>query len=133
MYCQACGARAATKYVALYQNIGALILRFSKSMQGNLCKSCISRYFWEFTTINLLLGWWGIISFIINPFLIINNVIYYLSSLSMASADAPYREEEIEDVLPTSGRDYDEDSCYLCGRQLQRDERRARVCKGCQA
>jgi hypothetical protein len=133
MYCQACGANAATKYVAIHQNIGALIMRFSRSVQGNLCKSCVSKYFWEYTTINLFLGWWGIISFILNPFLIINNIYYYLSSLSMPAADESYRGGEQEEIYTARLADDDDDRCYICGKQLQRDERKARVCSGCRA
>jgi hypothetical protein len=91
MYCEACGRKAPTKYVAFYQNIGALILRFHKSMEGELCKPCINKYFWEFTLVNLTLGWWGIISFIITPFFIINNVVRYLGCLGMPSGEEEYR------------------------------------------
>jgi hypothetical protein len=85
MYCQACGRRAPTKYVEFYQNIGALIIRFGKSIKGDLCKTCINKYFWEYTLICLLLGWWGIISFILNWFFLINNIGRYLGTLGMAS------------------------------------------------
>lgn len=87
MQCQACGARAETRYVEFHQNIGALIMRFSKSVRGDLCKSCIHRYFWELTSINLFLGWWGIISFFVNIAFIINNVVRYLSCLTMAPVE----------------------------------------------
>jgi hypothetical protein len=85
--CQACGVRAETRYVEFYQNIGAIIIRFSKCVRGDLCKSCIHRYFWEVTSINLMLGWWGIISFFLNIGFIINNVVRYLSCLNMAPVD----------------------------------------------
>ncbi len=83
--CQSCWTQAPTKYVEFYQNIGVIIMRFHKSIKGNLCKSCINKYFWEFTAINALLGWWGVISFIVTPFFILNNVIRYLGSLGMES------------------------------------------------
>jgi hypothetical protein len=83
MICQVCGVEAPTRYVAFYQNIGALVMRFSKSIEGNLCKSCIHKYFWEFTTINFFLGWWGMISIVVTPFFIINNVGRYLFCLGM--------------------------------------------------
>src|SRR5262249_52307306 len=83
MICQACGVEAPTKYVAFYQNIGALILRFSKSAQGELCKSCIQKYFWQFTLTNLVLGWWGVISFFVTPFFLLNNIVRYLLCLGM--------------------------------------------------
>lgn len=74
MICRACGVEAPTKYVAFYQNIGALVMRFSRSVEGSMCKSCIHSTFWQFTLTTLLLGWWGVISFIVTPFFILNNV-----------------------------------------------------------
>jgi hypothetical protein len=88
MYCQSCGAHAPVKRVEFYQNIGAVILRFHKSVKGFLCKSCIHKKFWEFTLMSLFLGWWGVISCIVNPFFILNNVIRYIGCLSMPSAPA---------------------------------------------
>src|SRR5262249_16346935 len=67
MACQVCWAQLPTKYVEFYQNIGAIVLRFSKSIKGELCKGCIDKHFWEFTLITLALGWWGGISFFLTP------------------------------------------------------------------
>jgi hypothetical protein len=134
MYCQACGSQAPTKHVAFYQNIGLLILRLSKSIDGELCKPCVHKYFWEFTTINLLLGWWGIISFILTPFFILNNVVYYVSCLGMPSPGAAVRGGEAATAAPVerrSARGDGKDECYLCGRPLQRHEVQARVCDIC--
>ena len=83
MICQACGVEAPTKHVAFYQNIGALIMRFSKHFEGDLCKSCIHKYFWRFTLTNAFLGWWGMISFIVTPFFILNNVGRYVFCLGV--------------------------------------------------
>ena len=83
MICESCGIEAPTKYVLFYQNIGALLMRFTKRIDGNLCKSCIHKYFWEFTLITLILGWWGVISFLTTLFFIPNNIIRYLLSLSL--------------------------------------------------
>jgi hypothetical protein len=83
MICQSCGIEAPTKYVAFYQNIGVVLMRFHKSIEGKLCKNCIHRYFWQFTTTNVFLGWWGTISFIITPFLILNNLVRYSGCVFM--------------------------------------------------
>lgn len=83
MMCQCCGVEAETKYVAFYQNIGMLIMRQSRSIEGELCKSCINEHFWRFTAINVTLGWWGMISMIVTPFFILNNVGRYLFCLGM--------------------------------------------------
>lgn len=99
MFCQNCGIEAPTKQVAFYSNIGALVVRFSKSIKGELCKNCINQFFWKYTLTNLFLGWWGVISLIMNPFLIINNVYRYLTSLSLepvpAGAVPPVLTEEV--------------------------------------
>ncbi len=84
--CEACLRPAPTKQVEFYQNIGALVMRFHKTLKGNLCRQCIDRYFWEYTLYTLFLGWWGVISFIVTPFFLLNNVIRYLGSRSLEPA-----------------------------------------------
>lgn len=83
MICHLCGVEAPTKYVSFHQNIGALVMRFSKTAEGNLCKSCIHSTFWQFTLINVTLGWWGLISIILTPIFIANNTVRYLLCLGM--------------------------------------------------
>jgi hypothetical protein len=105
MICQLCGVQAATRHVVFYQNIGALIMRFHKSIEGELCKTCIHEQFWMFTLVNVTLGWWGIISLIVTPFFIINNVARYLMCLSMppAGANTPavdLTDEAIQKIQP---------------------------------
>lgn len=97
MICQNCGIEAPTKYVAFYQNIGALVVRFSKSIEGELCKSCIHRYFWSFTGINCTLGWWGYISLVVTPFFILNNTFRYLTCLSMPPVPPDATEPQLTD------------------------------------
>ena len=83
---------APTKHVVFFQNIGLIVVRFPKSIQGELCKSCIHRYFWEFTAISFFFGWWGMISFLINPFFIVNNVVRYGFCLGMKPVRRDVRE-----------------------------------------
>ena len=85
MICQECGVEAETKYVSFHQNIGALFVRFSESVEGRLCKRCIHKRFWGMTMTTLFAGWWGIISFIVTPFFLLNNVGRYLFCLGMPS------------------------------------------------
>jgi hypothetical protein len=103
MICQNCGVEAPTKYVEFYHNIGALVMRFWGCIKGNLCKSCIHRHFWKFTAINLFLGWWGVISFIVTPFFILNNTFRYLTCLFMPGvplgATAPELTEAVVEKL----------------------------------
>jgi hypothetical protein len=82
-FCENCLSQSPTRYVELYQNIGMLIMRQHRSVKGNLCRACISKYFWQFTTTTLFLGWWGAISFFVTLFILPNNLIRYLSSLGL--------------------------------------------------
>ncbi len=96
MICQACGVEATTKYVSFYQNIGMLVMRTSGSpMSGNLCKSCIHSYFWKLTATTFFLGWWGVHSFIITPFLLLNNIIRYVFCLGMEPVPRGARPPEL--------------------------------------
>lgn len=83
MICQCCGVEAPTKYVAFHQNIGVLVMRFSKSVEGDLCKSCIHSNFWSLTGTTAVLGWWGMISLIVTPFFLLNNIGRYAFCLNM--------------------------------------------------
>ena len=74
---------APTMHVSLHRHIGALVLRFHKSLKGFLCKQCISKKFWEYTPVTLVLGWWGLISLFITPYVLINNTVALVKSRSM--------------------------------------------------
>ena len=86
IFCQGCGNEAPTRYVEFHQNIGALVMRFHKSVRGNLCKSCIHKRFWEFTLMNCVVGWWGLISLVVTPIFIVNNLGRYIMCLGMPPA-----------------------------------------------
>jgi len=81
--CQACGSQAPTRYVEFHQNIGALVVRFRRSIKGELCKGCIHSNFWSMTMTTLCVGWLGTISIIIAPIMIINNVVRYVPCLGL--------------------------------------------------
>lgn len=82
-HCESCGLPTETKFVEFYENVGALILRYHRSIKGNFCKPCIDHFFWNLTGKTMLLGWWGIISFIITPFILLNNLFRYIFTLGM--------------------------------------------------
>ncbi len=75
--CAICLEEAPTVYVVLSQNIGALFARFHRRVEGELCKNCITRIFGRFTGITLLLGWWGFISAVITPIILVRNTGYF--------------------------------------------------------
>ena len=81
--CQACGKQAPTRYVEFHQNIGALVMRFRRSIKGELCKGCIHSNFWSMTMTTLCIGWLGTISIIIAPFMVINNIVRYASCIGL--------------------------------------------------
>ncbi|MCA9043818.1 MAG: hypothetical protein KDA69_05825 [Planctomycetaceae bacterium] len=103
MICQDCGIEAPTKYVAFYQNIGVLVMRFTKTVEGNLCKSCIHKNFWSMTLITLCIGWLGMISLVLAPFFVLNNLFRYLGCLSLEAvppdAATPRLTEEAADRI----------------------------------
>ena len=100
MRCQTCGCDAPTKYVNFHQNIGAVVMRFRKEVKGELCKNCIHSYFWKFTLTTLAVGWLGMISMILAPLFIINNIFYYLTALSLKST-AVNRSPQVQSDHPT--------------------------------
>jgi hypothetical protein len=79
--CEACGLVKQTKYISLGRNVGMIFVRQTMWKQGYLCKNCINSYFWRFTIISLFFGWWGIISFFYNFYVLLNNILQYLSSI----------------------------------------------------
>jgi hypothetical protein len=81
--CENCGIPAETRYVEFYENVGLLVIRKQRSAKGNLCKPCIDFYFWKLTGRTMLLGWWGVISFIVTPFILLNNLLRFMFTLSM--------------------------------------------------
>src|SRR5689334_16911368 len=93
MNCQLCGADAPTKYVTFMQNIGVIVMRFHSTTRGHLCRRCIDSTFWTKTLITLFAGWWGIISVIFTPIILVTNVVNYLGALSLpriATQPAPF-------------------------------------------
>lgn len=92
MVCQGCGAHADTRQVEFRQNIGMLFMRKYRKVQGNLCRACINRYFFELTGVPLVLGWWGTISFFVTWWALATNLINYAQSFGMdtSSYGAPH-------------------------------------------
>jgi len=94
--CQGCGVEAPTRYAEYHQNIGALVVRFGKSYKGQLCKRCMHKYFWQTSLTTLFLGPWGMISLIVTPFFLINNVARYLAALPMPAVPPGARVPQLD-------------------------------------
>jgi len=127
MRCNACGKHAPTKYVEFYQNIGAFVMRFSKQIKGNLCKPCINKHFAQMTLTTAAVGWFGLISMILTPIFIINNIARFCSTIGMKSE--PDAESDAETQLsahPTLSLTPD----ALAKLQPYREELRTRLANG---
>jgi hypothetical protein len=81
--CQVCKVAAETREVTLRQNIGALVMRFPRTIQASMCRDCIGKFFWKYTLTTLFLGWWGIISFFCTLAWIPMNIAAFVSSRSL--------------------------------------------------
>jgi hypothetical protein len=81
--CESCKLPAETKYVEFHENIGMVFMRKHRSVKGNFCKPCIDYYFWNLTGKTMLVGWWGTISFIITPFILLNNILRFIFTIGM--------------------------------------------------
>jgi hypothetical protein len=57
--------------------IGLLVARVYHHKKGRMCPDCISSTFWAYTLTTLALGWWGLVSFFVSPFVIVMNIISY--------------------------------------------------------
>ena len=56
------------------------VTRQWSKIEGDLCRPCINRYFRSYTLTTLFLGWWGVISIVLTPFILLNNLLRYLGA-----------------------------------------------------
>jgi hypothetical protein len=96
--CQHCGIEAPVRKVTFHQNIGMLVMRQSRTVDGFVCKGCLHERFWVMTGTTLGIGWLGTISLILTPIFIINNVVYYLTRLGMPPVPATARKPMPDDA-----------------------------------
>ena len=54
--CQVCGNMRQTSAVKFHHNIGMIVLRQTRSIQGSMCKTCMRSKHWEYMGKNLLPG-----------------------------------------------------------------------------
>ena len=87
--CENCGREKLTKYCEFRQNIGLLVMRIPTSVKGPLCTGCIHKLFWRYTLVTVIVGWWGIISVFVTPFVLLSNVSWYLLCLITKVESAP--------------------------------------------
>jgi hypothetical protein len=78
--CDICRSPKSVRSVTFLQNIGLVVVRLSKQVQGVFCGRCIRKAFWSCTLTTLFFGWWGFVSFIATPIILIANVVTLLRS-----------------------------------------------------
>src|SRR5947209_3050636 len=83
--CQACGVEAPTQKVMFVQHVGAIVMFFHKRISGLMCRNCVKRYFGEYTLITLFAGWWGVISVLATPVVLLINIANYFRAWKLAS------------------------------------------------
>ena len=125
MYCQKCGCQAPTRHVSFHQNIGLLVMRLYNGTDGHLCKPCIHKTFWTYTAVNMTVGWLGVISLILAPIFMINNIVQYIGCLGMESPQAGAVPPELNDAFFQRIQGHTD---YLITR-LQQGEDFQRVCE----
>jgi hypothetical protein len=78
--CQMCKQMRSVAPVSFHRNVGMLFVRRTYTLQGELCKNCMSRAYWAFTWRNFMQGWWGTISLVITP------IYFFMNTYSFAAA-----------------------------------------------
>ena len=78
--CQLCGSTRQTARVKFERNIGMLVLRQTRRLEAQMCKTCVNKQFWNFQAKNLVFGPWGMISLIVTPVYLVANTVAYTSA-----------------------------------------------------
>ena len=78
--CQLCRSIRSAQKVTFYRNIGMLFVRQTRVITADMCKTCMTKNYWEFMGKNLLLGPWGTISLIVTPIYLVTNTWSYASA-----------------------------------------------------
>lgn len=102
MLCTSCHEEDTVRDVEFGMQIGLLVARLYFHKKGRMCPDCIRSTFWMYTLVTLVFGWWGIVSLVVNPFIIILNVLSYRAKfLSPAYPSTKYLPVVSCDVIKT--------------------------------
>ena len=113
--CESCGRTAETREAILRQNIGALVGRLSKTLEGRLCRRCILRQGASMTLVTALIGWASIVSLLVAPFVVVTNLLTMVGALGMHPSS---EREEAETDGPEDP--VVELTCPWCTREFRR-------------
>jgi hypothetical protein len=78
--CGLCRRQEPTRPVVFRQNVGVILLRLTKKVDGPLCRRCIEATFSDMTLTTFFAGWWGIVSFFVTPFILVSNISEYTTA-----------------------------------------------------
>ncbi len=88
-YCAICGAAHPSVHAKLSHNIGMVVMRRVEWTEGQMCQGCLVRTYLKHTGLNLVLGWWGMISFIMTIVFLVGNTVHLVTGLiALRSASA---------------------------------------------
>jgi hypothetical protein len=94
--CVACGRTPAIK-VSIRRHVGMLVMQRFIKLHKPLCRECGTKFVKQFTLQTLWQGWWGLISFFVNWFVLAANLAAWLK-LRRLEAPAPMAAAETADV-----------------------------------
>ena len=81
--CESCaGNDRPTKSLCFLANVSLIIVRWTIVKKGCFCNACALKFFLGQTGLTLVAGWWGLIGFIVSPFLIIYNIFNIIKSFT---------------------------------------------------
>jgi hypothetical protein len=80
MSCSSCRLSAPTGRATFHNNVGMLFMRRVETSDGHFCRACLRRLFAHHMGRNLVLGWWGIISFFFTLYFFANNTVELISA-----------------------------------------------------
>jgi hypothetical protein len=98
MKCSCCGTVAEVRDVDFRLHIGAIVVMIQHYKAGRMCSHCTNTTYWTYTLTTLFLGWWGILSFFITPFVVVMNTITYCCVF----LSPPYPEDPLPIVLSST-------------------------------
>ena len=79
--CAACkSVTAPTAYGVYKRTTSLLIVRFTKTREGNFCTPCAAKISAGFNGAMLVCGWWGYIGIVLTPIFLVQNCFYFLTN-----------------------------------------------------
>jgi hypothetical protein len=94
--CQECDRDAELRYTLFRSNIGMVLARQERTIEGLLCDECIARSYRTAQTTNLAAGWWGGHSLVCTPMFLAGNWLVRKVGLRLTAVPAGGDEDDVE-------------------------------------